>query len=89
MWKQASTACLAATRCGTPGAHVADVHGVAGVAHIDAGRVEPDAHILPVAIELGVVERRQHDVVHGVAGRDAGMSARTSSRASEALPSGK
>ena len=52
------------------GAHIADEHGVAGVADVDAGRVEPDAHILPVAIKPAVVERRQHHVLHGVAGRD-------------------
>ena len=51
------------------GAHIAYEHGVAVVADIDAGRVEADADILPVAVELAVVEPRQHHVLHGVAGR--------------------
>ena len=70
MWKQASTACLAATRRVHARAHIADEDGLAGVANIDAGRVEPDADILPVTVELAVVEWRQHHVVHAVAGRD-------------------
>ena len=51
------------------GAHIADVHAVAGIADIDAGRIEPDANGLAVAVELAVVERRQHHVVHAAACR--------------------
>ena len=72
MLKQASTACRAATRCAAPCAHIAELDAVRDVADIDAGAVEPNAHARAVAIELLVVERRQHDVVHGAAGRDAG-----------------
>ena len=53
-------------------AHVADAHAVAGIADVDAGRIEADAHALAVAVELGVVERREHHVVHAVAWRDVG-----------------
>ena len=70
MWKQASTAWPGRDAARHAGAHIADEHGVAVVADIDAGRVEADADILPVAVELAVVERRQHHVLHGVAGRD-------------------
>ena len=52
-------------------AHVSDVDAAVAVGDTDAGAVEPDAHVLAVAVELRVVERRQHDVVHGVARRDA------------------
>ena len=56
-------------------ADIADEHRAVGVAHVDAGGVEPDADIGVRTVEPGVVERRQHDVVHGVAGRDAGNEA--------------
>ncbi len=53
-------------------AHIAELDAVAGVADIDAGAVEPDAHVRGRDVEPAVIERRQHDVVHRRARRDAG-----------------
>src|SRR5262249_11714705 len=53
-------------------AHVADEHVVAGVADVDAGRIEADVYALAVAVEPGVVEGGEHHVVHAMAWRDIG-----------------
>ena len=53
-------------------AHVGDQHPVGRVAHVDAGRIEADTHVVRSQIEQIVIERRQHDVLHRAPGRDAG-----------------
>lgn len=55
-----------------PRARVGHVHLGIGVTHVEAGRIEADAHGCAVAVELAVVERRQHHVIHAGAGRDVG-----------------
>src|SRR5262249_3014079 len=52
-----------------PAAYVADADFAVFLTHVDAGRVEANAHVRFGAVEPVVVEPRQHDVVHGVAGR--------------------
>ena len=69
MLKQASTACVRRHAVELAVAHIGELDPVADVAHVDAGAVEADAHVAAVDIELGVVERRQHHVVHGAARR--------------------
>ena len=53
-------------------ADIGDLCLVAVSADMDAGRIETDADRLIAAVERAIVERRRHDVVHGVARRDAG-----------------
>src|SRR6516225_11341800 len=55
-----------------PGAHVADESVVADVANVNAGRLESDTDGLAAAVESVVIEPRKNDIVHRMAGRNAG-----------------
>ena len=70
-------------------AHIRNFRRLVAIGDVDAGGVEPDADTIFRQVEFCVVEFCLHDVVHRFTGATPGMSWRTMSRASDALPSGK
>ncbi|MNJ23716.1 hypothetical protein D3C77_181070 [compost metagenome] len=60
-------AVLAAYLSQLTAAAVADIHRTIGIAHADCGAVQAQAHRLPAAVELAVVEVGQDDIFHALA----------------------
>ena len=51
--------------------NIIDHDALARMAHIDAGRVEANTGVMLLAIERGIIETGENDVIHRIAGRNA------------------